>query len=213
MLRNIALIFATVLLSTACATDRMLTRSGLSSISNIEVIKPAPVPVMVRTLSGGILMASGGWLTAPLGASKDESATKRMQSEVQLPDFTTLLVREFVKRAPKEVPGWPPTAITSNVPAGYRAADGSAVLSFDLKDLQLSVLRGLTVEVTGTMADANGKAIWSKHFWFRSWDFGRSGDESEYIKNKYSLLKQEIPLAAKDITTVMLDDLKRGFEQ
>lgn len=120
------------------------------------------------------------------------------------------LAQDFAQRAPKELPGWPATTIAGSG-SSQNAAGRNAVLSFEVVNPWLSVLRGFAVEVTGTLKDANGKALWSKCLRYRSYDFGRSGKQEDCLKVDYAPLKQEIEFAAQQTATVRLQDLKQGL--
>ncbi len=210
-----ALVVAVSLLSacsslTRAGAQQTLTRSALSGVASIEIVKGTTPQLQVKTLSGAILTSFGGLLTAPIGVSQDATATKKTHGQVSLPDFGELLVRKFAERAPTEVPGWPNTTVTYDSPKKDRAAKGGAILSFELDRLWLTVYGGLAVEVTGILSDANGKTLWRKFFGYRSRDFGRFRPMEEFQKDP-ALLVREIELAANDTATVLLQDIERGL--
>ena len=204
-----ALVVATSLLS-ACSSDRMLTRSALSGVASIEIVK-RPTPLLeVKTLSGAILTSFGGIGTVPIGAYQDATASKQVHDQVRLPDFGELLVRKFAERAPTEVPGWPKTTATYDSPKKDRAATGGAILSFDLVSQAVTVYGGYFVQGTGILSDANGRTLWRKFIYYRSRDFGRFRPIEEFQKDP-TLLIREIELAANDTASVLIQNIRQGL--
>lgn len=209
---QVVAICASAVFLSACALhpESPISHSALSGVSGIEVLVPRAQPVEVKTLSGGVLQALGGFVTAPTGAYLDYSATKQMHERAAFPDFGNSLARNFAERAPKELSGWPTTTLVENA-ASTQAATNGAVVKFEIVNPWLTVIRGFGAEVTGTLTDARGKVLWKKYFWYRSYDFGRSGTQEDYLKDNYALLRAEIELAARDTAGVMLRDLAQGM--
>lgn len=195
----------------ACASTG-ITRRELSSIESIQVARYKTPDLEVKTVAGVILIFSGGLLTAPLGASIDERASKRANQSVIFPDYGDLLVRSFLRVAPKELPGWPKmTAVNKPVDRGYKYA-GAALLVFDVDHLWLTKFGGLTIEGDVIMRDPNGNTLFKRHFWYRSRDFGLLKDQDEYLANNAKLLVDEIPLAAEHTArTLIIGPLKEGL--
>ncbi len=210
---RIAFLFLTGIpfLLQACAGTRITSRD-LESVETITVARYKTPDLEVKTVSGAILTFSGGLLTAPLGAAIDVRASNKANQGVIFPDYGKLLVQDFMRIAPKEIPGWPKMKEANNpVEQGYEYKGGASIV-FAVDHLWLTVYGGLTIEGDIVMRNQDGGKMFQRHFWYRSRDFGLRKNQEEYLTGNARLLIEEMPLAAEHTAReLIIKPLKQGL--
>jgi len=212
--RTVILFLASfTLLLQACASTH-ITRRDLDSIQTIQVARYKTPDFEIKTLAGVIVNTIGAGAIIPtlVAPALDKSTTKRNTIGTIFPDYGELLVKDFIRIAPQAIRGWPKMVEANNpVERSYEYKDG-ALIVFDIKQVWLTIVGGITVSGYITMRNPNGSQILKRTFWYRSVDFGLKKSGDEYIADNCKLLLEEMPLAAEHTAReLIIDPLKEGM--
>jgi hypothetical protein len=161
------------------------------------------------TLIGGIIVY------IPVRASERSVEKEMLAAEV--PRYYEVVMKKFVERAGKEIPGWPPMVVEERPVDNHYA---KAFLQNKLGSLLLlipehyyapllSTTQGFEGTYRAMLYDSEGNVLWKKRLEYSSKKYDRYRSIEEYKADNFKLLKGEMEFAADTIVSDFIADIKK----
>jgi len=204
------MILAFALLLASCSSDIALKRVNLGEIGPMQAVRRASPPIETRTLTGALLVSLGGFATVPAGYAHEASVAGKVRKGVVLPDFSELVMKDFLEQVRKEVPDWPKVAVLRDPVDKEYAYDRGPLLTFQTGFVRLSSLAGLWTVSGVTLTDPSGNILWKKSFKYTTFDNNRKNQKSfdEYVQDEGRLFAAELEHAAAYVADVYVRHLR-----
>ena len=126
-----------------------------------------------------------------------EAWAREVEKEIaaaDVPKINVLVMNKFVKRAGKEIPGWPPMIIEEqsirNIKDYFKQYLGTKMLFLNNAwgyPTHLSTGHGFVCYFDGYLANPEGDIIWKKRFTYISKEYGRQRSIEEYKADNFEL--------------------------
>lgn len=198
-----------------CATPaKTLTVKNMSEIQSIHIAR-AECPQFKRKTAGseavaftGIMFgAIGGGLGSLISQGIESSEGKSLAAKCALPDFSKLVLDNFVARIQTDLPDWPkPMVVEKAISNDYKPNDYTIVIS--VRQNLIDSPDGLLTSTIARMNDPRGNVVWEKGFIYQSKDYSRSLKDPE--ADKGNLLRSELTFAAEKTANDFVQHLKYG---
>lgn len=215
-----ALVISLVFLQ-GCAIDKPFVKKDLATLSPLKVVRHKTPAIGKITPGGRFAGVVGFLLTGGLGATAAEGAAQKSagkKAEENIPDFGYLVMKKFVDRASKEIPGWPEMIVIEQ-PVSDDYSEPVSLLKFKIthpggvpSDLVYGESKGKGFFVSNTLltlTDYNGDVLWQKFFEYYSLNFNRNYKNIDELEaNNFKLLKEEIEFAAETTVSEFIKHFK-----
>jgi hypothetical protein len=221
----IAVILPSLLLQGCATTSTPLNERDLSSLS------PLRVASSVKPYEGVYVRHSGGETTAAVVGSVSligglianipvRAWERSLQKEIVaagVPRYYELVMKKFVERASKEIPGWPQMVVEEQpVDSHYtknflKSKSGPLMLLVPAHYFPpiLSTGQGFESNYGAILYDSEGNFLWKKGFEYTSKKYDRYRSIEEYKADNFKLLKEEMEFAADTTVSDFIADIKR----
>jgi hypothetical protein len=157
-----------------------------------------------------------GGAVASVGVRAWERGVEKEIAAANVPKINELVMRKFVERSGKEIPGWPPMIVeeqpVKNKKDYFKQYSGTKMLFLNATNRApcLYTGYGFGSYFYGFLVDSEGDVIWGKIFTYFSQGWGRQKSVEEYKADNFKLFKEEIEFAADTIVSDFIEDIKKG---
>jgi len=219
----LALILPSLLFQGCATTSTPLNKRDLSSLTPLRVASNIkPYEGVVVWYSGGETVATVlicvsiiGGLIALIPVKAWERSLKKEIVAAGVPRYYELVMKKFVERAGKEIPGWPPMIVEEQPVDGHytknflKNKSGPLMLLFPARYFPpiLSTGQGFESNYVAVLYDSEGNFLWKKGFAYSSKKFDRYRSIEEYKADNFKLLKEEMEFAAETTVTAFIESI------
>ena len=159
-----------------------------------------------------------GGVVASVGVRAWERGVEKEIAAANVPKINELVMRKFVERSGKEIPGWPPMIVeeqpVKNKKDYFKQYSGTKMLFLNATNRApcLYTGYGFGSYFYGFLVDSEGDVIWGKMFTYFSQGWGRQKSVEEYKADNFKLFKEEIEFAADTIVSDFVADIKKRLD-
>ena len=208
------LVFTGFLLNGCAGIDKKLSRNEAQKINKVKVAR-SECPLLLKetadsnaaALTGILFGAIGGAFRGGTCYKMMEDNGREVQQNCSLPDYSKLVMDQFVKRAAQELSSWPKMEVENNpVEKDFKYSSGYLLL-LRVTLLKLKNGDGFVAVSTARLVDPGNETVWKKKHEYESNKFNRTCRLKELEANKGKLLHEEYHFAAKEAVTTFINDL------